>query len=126
LPGEVVGSAETKPGDLRIWPVGGTVLTLQAQFAQPANESGRPRVERVYLSLGERTGDGPTAAAALRALLTGEGAPFVADTSLAARWARARRLAAQADSALGAGNLQEFGRLYRELVRLLAPAPRPR
>jgi uncharacterized membrane protein (UPF0182 family) len=126
LPGEVVGSAETKPGELRIWPVGGTVLTLQAQFAQPASESALPRVERVYVSLGERTGDGPTAAAALHALLTGQGAPLGADTSLAARWARARRLAAQADSALGAGNLQEFGRLYRELVRLLAPAPRPR
>ena len=126
LPSEVVGSAETKPGELRIWPAAGVVLTLQAQFAQPAGERAQPRVERVYVSLGERTGEGLSTAAALRALLTGQGHPFAADTSLAARWDQARRLAARADSALAAGNLQEFGRLYRELVRLLAPAPRPR
>jgi uncharacterized membrane protein (UPF0182 family) len=126
LPSEVVGSPETSPGELRIWPAGGAVLTLQAQFAQPAGERARPRVERVYLSLGERTGEGSSAAAALHDLLTGQGRPAAADTSLAARWDQARRLVARADSALAMGNLQEFGRLYRELVRLLAPAPRPR
>ncbi|MGH7569128.1 MAG: hypothetical protein ACREL9_09195, partial [Gemmatimonadales bacterium] len=49
-----------------------------------------------------------------------------ADTSLAARWAAAQRLAAAADSALAAGDLVRFGRLYAELRRLLAPFPRRR
>jgi uncharacterized membrane protein (UPF0182 family) len=126
LPGEVVGSSETSPGELRIWPAGGVVLTVQAQFAQPAGERAQPQVERVYLSLGDRTGDGPTAPAALLALLTGQGRRFVTDTTLAGRWEQARVLAARADSALAAGDVEAFGRLYRELVRLLAPARRPR
>jgi len=60
----------------------------------------------------------------VRSLLTGEGrAP--PDTTLAGRWQRARQLAAQADSALAAGDLEAFGRFYRKLVGLLAPTPRP-
>jgi hypothetical protein len=55
------------------------------------------------------------------------------DTALAVRWETARRLAAQADSALAAGDLAAFGRLYTELKQLLgsgrrqlAPHPEPR
>jgi len=55
-----------------------------------------------------RSGRGLTARAAL---LGGE--QIVTDTTLAARWQRVRRLAAQADSALGVGDLEAFGRLWR-------------
>jgi hypothetical protein len=48
------------------------------------------------------------------------------DTTLAARWERARRLAVQADSALAAGNLELFGQLWRSLIGELAPVQRPR
>jgi hypothetical protein len=124
LPGELVGSSETSPGDLRIWLAGDAVVTLQAQFIQLAAAAPRGIAE-VYATLGEHSGHGPTRAAALRALVTGE-SRTPTDTSLAARWERARRLAVRADAALAAGDLEGFGRLYRELVGLLAPAPRPR
>lgn len=128
LPAAVVGSSETAPGELRIWPAdrGADLLTVQAQFVDVAGSAVPPRLTQVYLSLGRRTGAGPTAAAALRALVTGGAYLAPPDTSLAGRWARARHLAAQADSALAAGDVEGFGRLYRELVRLLAPARRPR
>jgi hypothetical protein len=49
------------------------------------------------------------------------------DTTLAARWEFARHLAAEADSAAAAGDLEAFGRLYGELKRVLGvhgkPAP---
>jgi len=50
----------------------------------------------------------------------------VTDTTLAARWERARRLAMRADSALGVGNLELFGTLWRQLMGELAPPHRPR
>lgn len=137
LPGELLGSAEVSPGEPRIWPAGGSVLTLQAQFRQPTGSSpsppptptgpppAPPRLSRVYVTVGERSGEGASPAEALRALATG-GGRIPVDTSLTARWERARRLAAEADSALAAGDLELFGRLYRELARLLAPAPRRR
>jgi len=43
----------------------------------------------------------------------------LADTSLASRWEAARRLAARADAALAAGDLEAFGRYYAELQQLL-------
>lgn len=124
LPPELVGATETSPGELRIWPAGASVVTLQAQFAQARGAAPRG-VADVYLTLGERSGVGPTRAAALRSLLTGEGR-VPRDTSLGGRWEQARRLIASADSALTAGNLERFGRVWKEIVRLLAPAPRPR
>jgi len=123
LPGELVGSFLLRPGQQRIWPTDGSVLTIQAQFVEPVgvNPPPPPRVAQVYVSLDGRVGNGPTARAALRG---GEAA--APDTSLAARWARARRLAVQADSALGAGDLELFGRVFRALMRELAPSTRPR
>jgi hypothetical protein len=146
LPAELVGSSETAPGELRIWRArerggagrggrgggggggggGSDLLTAQAQFADVSGSEAAPRLTHVYLSLGDRTGAGPTGAAARRALVTGGGQPAPLDTSLAGRWERARHLAAQADSALAAGDVEGFGRLYRELMRLLAPTRRPR
>jgi hypothetical protein len=127
LPPDLVGSTQTSPGDLRIWLAGGgwgSVVTLQAQFVQARGAAPRG-VAEVYVTLGNRSGTGPTRAAALRALLTGEGrAP--PDTSLGGRWEQARRLIARADSALAVGNLERFGRVWKEIVRLLAPASRPR
>jgi hypothetical protein len=56
-----------------------------------------------------------------------------ADTTLAARWARAQQLAARADDALARGDIEEFGRLYDALKRTLGigrtklvPPQRPR
>ena len=99
---------------------------MQGQF------SDGPTLGRVYVSWGERRGEGPTAFAAIRDMVA-HSPTAGADTAIAARWQRARRLAAQADSALTRGDLREFARLYEELKRLLnvgrpklAPVPRPR
>jgi hypothetical protein len=124
LPPDLVGSTETSPGDLRIWLAGGSVVTLQAQFAQARGAAPRG-VADVYLTLGGRSGRGATRADALRALVTGESRAPV-DTSLGARSEQARRLVARADSALAAGNLERFGQIWKDIVRLLAPAPQPR
>jgi hypothetical protein len=124
LPPDLVGSTETSPGDLRVWVAGDSVVTLQAQFVQA--RGAKPRgIAEVYLTLGQRRGNGATRAAALRALVTGESAAPV-DTSPAGRWEQARCLVARADSALAAGNLERFGRIWKDIVRLLAPAPRQR
>ena len=80
-----------------------------------------PRVAEVYVSLDGRSGRGLTARAALHG-----GEQVVTDTSLAARWERVRRLAVQADSALTAGDLELFGRLWRALMVELAPIQRRR
>lgn len=123
LPGELLGSMFLKPGPLRVWPAGGSVMTVQAQFLEPAGSTPPPvpRVAEVFVTFAGRSGRGPTALAALLG-----GAEAVTDTSLAARYQRARRLAARADSALGAGDLELFGRLWRTLMRELAPAQRHR
>ncbi|MGH7522056.1 MAG: UPF0182 family protein [Gemmatimonadales bacterium] len=124
LPGELVGSATLRPGQLRIWRVGDAIITLQAQLLEPATPSPTlppPRVAEVYVTLDGRSGRGLTALAALRG-----GEQIVTDTTLAARWQRARRLAAQADSALGVGDLEAFSRLWRALMSELAPLQRPR
>ncbi len=124
LPPDLVGTGETSPGELRIWLVGASVATLQARFAQ-ANGAAPRGVTDVYVTLGARSGHGPTRAAALRSLLTGEGWVPV-DTTLSGRWDQARRLIGRADSALAAGNLERFGQVWKDIRRLLAPAARPR
>ena len=130
LPAELVGSALLRPGQLRIWPAGNAILTLQTQLLEPLMSASAssppptlppPRVAEVYVTLGGRSGRGLTARAALRG-----GEQIVTDTTLAARWQRARRLAAQADSALGVGDLEAFSRLWRALMSELAPVQRPR
>jgi hypothetical protein len=130
LPGELVGSAILRPGQLRIWLAGNSIITLQGQLHEPLVASNalsppptppRPRMAEVYVTLGGRSGRGLTARAALRG-----GEQIVTDTTLAARWQRARRLAAQADSALGVGDLEAFSRLWRALMSELAPVQRPR
>ncbi len=135
LPGGLVGSpSETAPGVLRLWNVAGALFSAQALFAEPATGGPASRIDTLFLTWGERHGQGTTTAAALRDLLTaGGGGRALADTSLASRWEALRRLAAQADAALAAGDLEAFGRYYRQLKELLglgrralAPAPRPR
>jgi Uncharacterised protein family (UPF0182) len=128
LPGELVGSSQERPGELRIWPAQGSLITVQAQLFDPVSPLGAPahstpppRIAEVYVTLDQRSGRGLTARAALRG-----GEQVVTDTSLAARWDRVRRLAVQADSALNAGDLEEFGRLWRSLMAELAPIRRPR
>ena len=131
LPSELVGSpTTTAPGVPRLWNVAGDVLFTQALFVE---STGGPPVgiDTLYLSWGERRGQGRGRAGAVRALLAlGTGAPVAPDTTLAARWQLAQRLAAQADAALAAGDLETFGRVYGQLKELLgigrrtlAPAP---
>jgi len=126
LPPDLVGSTEASPGELRIWLAGGSVVTLQARFVQASGAAPRG-VADVYVTLGARTGHGATRADAVRSLLTGEGGGgALLDTTLVGRWAQARRLIGRADSALAAGNLERFGQVWKDIRRLLAPAPRPR
>jgi len=107
------------------------VLLEQALFAEPSSGGPPVGIDTLFLSWGERRGQGRGRAVALRALLALEaGAPAAADTTLAGRWQQARRLAAQADAALAAGDLETFGRVYGQLKELfgigrrkLAPAP---
>ncbi len=123
LPGELVGSSLLRPGQLRIWPAGSSLITVQAQILEPVavQPPPAPRLTEVYVTLDGRSGHARTARAAL---LGGE--QIVTDTTLAARWARARRLAMQANAALSAGNLELFTQLWRELLGELARAQRPR
>src|SRR3989441_1001635 len=123
LPGELVGSSLLRPGPLRVWPAANTIITVQAQIFDPVapRTPPPPRVTEVYMTLDGRSGHALTARAAL---LGGE--QIITDTTLAARWERARRLAVRADSALGVGDLVEFGRLWRSLIGELAPVQRPR
>jgi hypothetical protein len=100
------------------------LITVQAQLLDPVGSrppATVPRIAEVYVTLDSRSGRGRTARAALRG-----GEQIVADTSLGARWERVRRLAARADSALGVGDLELFGRLWRALMSELAPAQQPR
>ena len=125
LPGELVGSSTLRPGQLRIWPVSNSLMTVQAQLFDPVRSDAAsavpPRIAEAWVTLGSRSGRGLNARAALRG-----GEQIVTDTTLSARWERARRLAARADSALGVGDLELFGRLWRSLMSELAPAQRPR
>ncbi len=129
LPAPVYGSAATAPGELRLWTLGGALVSVQALFFEPEGGATTPRIDTVYLSWGDRKGGAATRAAALRALLVAvPGA--LGDTSLGARWIAARRLAEQADSALAAGDLEGFGKLFARLAdflgvkrRQLAPPP---
>jgi len=133
LPGPVLGSPQTAPGVLRLWLASGALVSAQALFAQAATDGDAPRVQKSYLTWGDRAGEGQTPTQALHDLLAAGASRAGRDTSLAARWDAARRLAAQADSALAASDMEAFGRLYDALKQLLgvarrklAPPPGPR
>ena len=134
LPPLLVGSAETAPGVARAWLADGRVLIVQARFAEPESGAGRPqavpRIESVFISWGDRNGEGASVVAAVRDLLASGPLGAGADTSLAGRWRAARGIAAEMDAALTRHNLEEFGRLYRRLLEALGVphstlAPRP-
>jgi len=135
LPPVLVGSPNTTaPGIPRLWNVARAVFFEQALFTQ-APAGGPPTgIDTVFLTWGDHRGQGRSVAAALRSLLASGGeARTPADTALAARWRRAQELAAQADAALAAGDLEKFGRLYTQLKELLglgrrrlAPTPERR
>jgi uncharacterized protein UPF0182 len=121
LPGELLGSPNTSaPGVLRLWNAAGTLVSKQALFLQPAAGGPPSGIDTVFLTWGDRRGQGSGASSALRDLLGAAGAPRLPeDTTLAGRWRRAQRLAAQAEAALAAGDLEAFGRLYRQLQSVL-------
>jgi len=131
-PAELLGSPETAPGLLRLWSAEGALFTEQALFEESAAGEAPRGFNQVYVTWGDREGEGPTPVAALRTLVSGVVRLSSADTSLAGRWELARRLAAAADSALSAGDLTGFARRYGELEHLLgvrrtlAPPPRQR
>jgi hypothetical protein len=116
LPQLLVGMGDTVPGTQRLWVAAGHLASSQARFIE--HDRDPPRLERVYLTWGTRSGDGPTPAAALRDLLLA-GPPGAADTSLGARWEQARQLFVQLDSALQQRDFDRFGRVYRQLAELL-------
>lgn len=123
LPPLLLGSPETAAGTLRIWPARESLFSLQVLFAQRPEQREPPRLEKVFVSWGSRGGEGKTLAAALRDLQ----APRLAsgaDGTPAERLDAARRLLAQADSALAAGDFETFGRVYRQLKRLLGAGRR--
>ena len=135
LPPALVGSPNTTaPGAPRLWNVGHTVFFEQALFTQAPTGGPPTGIDTVFLAWGEHRGQGTSVAAALRSLLASGGdARTPADTALTARWRRAQQLAAQADAALAAGDLERFGRLYGQLKELLglgrrklAPVPERR
>jgi hypothetical protein len=133
LPPVLVGSPNTTaPGVPRLWNAARALFFEQALFSQSAAATAPTGIDTVFLSWGEHRGQGRSVGAALRNLLaSGGNAP--ADTALAARWRQAQRLAARADAALAAGDLERFGQLYAQLKELLglgrrklAPAPERR
>jgi hypothetical protein len=122
LPGQLVGSTQLRPGQLRVWRAATSIITVQAQLLDPVGLQPRTaRVVEVYVTFDGKSGRGLTARTAL---LGGE--QIVVDTTLAARWERVRRMAIRADSALGAGDLEKFGNLWGQLLRELVQAQRPR
>jgi hypothetical protein len=129
LPPPVLGAPHLRAGPERLWLVEGVLFALQAQFEEPAVLGEPPRLRGAWASWGDRSGAGSTARRALQDLLSaGEREPPSAE-----RWEEARRLLAQADSALAAGDVERFGRLYAALKqvlavgrRQLAPPGRPR
>jgi hypothetical protein len=123
----LVGSGDTTPGPLRLWLAAGHLASSQARFIR--HGSGSPQLEHVFLTWGNRAGEGGSVTAALREL-TLAGPPGAVDTSLAARWVQAQRLFTALDSALVARNFERFGQVYRQLGdllgarrRALAPTP---
>jgi hypothetical protein len=119
-PPPVLGDAGTKPGTLRLWPLGGTLLALQPLYAQPIGAAAAPRIDAVYLAVGARPGVGATRPAALQDLLAAGPIGTPPDTTLRSAWREAQQLAAQADSLLRAGKLEQFAQVYRRLSGLLA------
>lgn len=117
----LVGAGDTVPDLQRLWFAGGHLASTQARFIAP--KGAVPRLERVFLTLGNREGQGRSRTNALRDLAAA-GAPGAADTSLAARWEQAGRLFTQLDSALRARDFEWFGRVYRQLGDLLGPRRR--
>ena len=107
---------DTQPGPLRVWIAGGHLASSQARFI--LTRGAPPRIEKVFLTWGNRTGEGTSISAALREL-TLAGPPGALDTTLAGHWALAQRLFSQLDSALVARDFERFGQVYRQLGDLL-------
>ncbi len=125
----LVGTSDTMPGPLRLWLAAGHLASTQARFVQHRPDP--PRLERIFVTWGNRGGEGASAATALRDLAQA-GPPGPADTTMAGRWAAARALFAQLDSALARRDFERVDQVYRQLRdlfaaprRALAPTPAP-
>ncbi len=119
----LVGSGDTIPGPLRLWLADGHLASSQARFIRHGHDL--PRLERVFVTWGNQSGEGTSIGAALRDLAQA-GPPGAADTTLLARWGEARRLFAQLDSTLAARDFERFGQVYRQLHDLLRYPRAPR
>jgi len=115
-PPTVVGTTEIQTGPLRLWIAAGHLASAQARFIDVHGEP--PRIEKVFLSWGNRSGVGTSLSGALREL-TLAGPPGGEDSSMAHRWALAQRLFNQLDSALVSRDFERFGQVYRQLGDLL-------
>ena len=125
-PPQLLGSSDIQPGPLRLWIAGGHLASSQARFAVHGEP---PRIEHIFLTWGNRTGEGTSTSAALREL-TLAGPPGGVDTTMASRWTLAQHLFSQLDSALVLRDFERFGQVYRQLGdllgarrRALAPTP---
>jgi hypothetical protein len=124
----LVGMGDTIPGTQRLWAAAGHLAWGQELFIEHKRDP--PRLERVYLTWGTRSGDGPTPAAALRDLLRA-GPPGAVDTSSAPVGSR-RGGCSTADSARSSGTSTGRARtgmaelLGRSAARLLRPPHRTR
>ena len=112
---------DTVPELPRLWLAAGHLGSVQARLTAPRGAP--PRAADIFLTWGNRGGQGATRAAALRDLAA-EGTPGSSDTTIVARWDRAARLFAQLDSALRTRDFEWFGRVYHQLGDLLAPRRR--
>lgn len=121
LPRPVLGAPHLRAGPERLWLVEGVLFALQAQFDEPAEGGEPPRLRATWVSWGDRSGAGSTARLALQDLLVAG----AREPPSAERWEDARRLLAQADSALAAGDVERFGRLYAALKQVFAVGRRP-
>jgi hypothetical protein len=115
-PPPLVGPSDIHPGPLRLWMAGGHLASSQARFITGHGEP--PRIEHVFLTWGNRTGEGTSTSAALREL-TLAGPPGGVDSTMASKWALAQHLFSQLDSALVSRDFERFGQVYRQLGDLL-------
>lgn len=115
-------------GHLLVVPVEGTFIYVEPVFLEAESRGAAPSLERVVLATESAVVMGESIDAAVAALRTGRTEPVAtAETPQASpvrsRLDRLRRLVEQADAALRAGDLTEFGRLWGEIRALSVPPP---
>jgi uncharacterized protein len=128
------GGSDVIRGHLMIVPIDGSLVFVEPLFLEAENAA-IPQLERVILAAGSRVVMEPTFASAVTALLSGQPTVLTASSSKESDPAetpsgdldheavdRARRLMAEADAMLRAGDWAGFGRTWEALRRTLISA----